>query len=135
MFIGFRSYACRETLKKETDMKIYWMILALQIKHFLVDYPLQTPWILKNKREPTSIGMLVHGALHGIGTWLCMNLFYGFLDFIFHSCIDSLKVLLQEIFDLKPDSKYFWWLFGVDQLIHQLFYLWFIHLYFMKGIQ
>src|SRR5690606_34747850 len=40
----------------------------LQVKHFICDYPLQTPYQLKNKGIYGHPGGIIHSAIHAAGT-------------------------------------------------------------------
>lgn len=50
--------------------------LGLLLAHLLGDFPLQLPWIARNKaRRP--LALLLHGALHWLLAWACLALFVG----------------------------------------------------------
>lgn len=106
------------------------ILLLLSIKHFVIDFPLQTPVQYLNKGTYGHPGGILHSALHGIGTWLCLVWFtplavhLAFVDFVLHYHIDWAKMNLNKKLDLGPlTSEKFWWLLGFDQLLHSLTYL------------
>ena len=79
-----------------------------------------------------------HSVDHGVGTMLIVALF-GFntgavilatlIDTMAHYHIDWAKSQLNQWLDLKPDQEKFWWLLGLDQLLHYLTYI--VILYFI----
>lgn len=109
------------------------VILGLLLKHFVIDFPLQTPFMYLNKGIYGHRGGLFHAWLHWIGTLLVLlvcgvpfplTLVMAGLDYLLHYHIDWAKVNLTKRFDLTPmNSEKYWWLLGFDQLLHQLTYL------------
>ncbi len=110
-------------------------LIALQVKHFICDFPLQAfPYQYKNKGTYGHLGGILHSAVHAIGTF-CVFIFIAsslavalaIADFIIHYHIDWAKMKINSHFKLKPDnSEYFWILLGIDQFFHQLTYIGFI---------
>ena len=106
-------------------------ILALLfLKHFIIDFPLQTPYQYLNKGTYGHPGGILHSALHGFGTWLCLFWYtpaavtMAFVDFIVHYNVDWAKMNINKKLNLGPlSSEKFWWLLGFDQLLHSLTYL------------
>lgn len=110
---------------------------ALCVKHFIVDFPLQTRYQYLNKGKFLHPGGLLHAIMHGIGTFLCFLTFvpmdyvvwFAYLDFIIHYHIDMAKVNLNEKMGYNAtNSEKFWWLLGLDQLLHYLTYIGFLFL-------
>ena len=101
---------------------------AFFLKHFICDFPLQNSFQYKNKGIYGHPGGVVHSAIHAFGTlMLCvifeLPFYLSLIDFVIHYHIDWSKVKLNSYFSLKPDnSEYFWWLLGLDQLLHYLTY-------------
>jgi hypothetical protein len=108
------------------------LLIAFIIKHFICDFPLQFPIHYLNKGTYGHRGGIYHAAIHGFGTLLIafyfdLPLYFALLDMVVHYHIDWAKMNLNKYWKLKPDnSEYFWWLLGVDQLLHYLTYAWFI---------
>ena len=111
------------------------MILALTlliIKHFICDFPLQFPIHYLNKGTYGHRGGIYHAAIHAVGTLIVCSiiglpLWYMIVDFVVHYHIDYFKMRLNSYWKLKPDnSEYFWWLLGIDQMLHYLTYVWMI---------
>lgn len=105
-------------------------ILALLFtKHFLIDFPLQTPYQYLNKGTYGHPGGLLHSGLHGLATLLIFSLvtplalLYGFVDFLIHYHIDWAKVNLNSYYQLTPEKPQFWTLLGLDQYLHAMTYL------------
>ena len=105
------------------------LFIGLQIKHFICDFLMQTPFQYLNKGKYLHPGGIVHALIHGLGTsivffilgidiyWLIA------LDILLHYNIDYLKIKINTKYNLKPDnSEYYWYLLGLDQLLHQLTY-------------
>lgn len=108
---------------------LFW----LQLKHFIIDFPLQGPFQYRNKGKYGHPGGLVHSGLHFLGTFLVIatltgNATTGFLAALFdgvaHYHIDWAKVRVNAMTGWGPTtSEQFWWLLGFDQLLHQLCYI------------
>lgn len=106
-------------------------MLALFVKHFVVDFPLQKPYQWMNKGTYGHPGGILHSALHGLFTmlvfWFVAPLacvWLGFIDFILHYHIDWAKMNLNAKFGWKADKhEAFWVLLGMDQLLHALTYI------------
>lgn len=80
--------------------KLFILLVLYQIKHFLCDFPLQTPYMLgKFKKYPDFImPLLAHAAVHGLATLLIalvfkpeMALFLAGFDMCWHFGIDRVK--------------------------------------------
>jgi len=117
-------------------------LLLLFIKHFICDFPLQTsPWMYENKGQYLHLGGITHAAIHAVGTWLILFFFIGadawsfaLLDFIIHYHIDWAKVSLNNRFNYQPNHNGFWFLLGLDQLLHHLTYFLIIYYAFDLSI-
>ena len=116
---------------------IIYLLLSLLVKHYIIDFPLQTPYQYLNKGKLGHFGGILHALLHGISTFciLCFfsfekALFLSLVDAILHYFIDWLKVNLTKKYkwSYKENEKliivsnsYFIAL-GFDQLLHSLTY-------------
>jgi hypothetical protein len=116
-----------------------YLLFLLQIKHFLVDFLLQTKYQYLNKGKFLHFGGILHALIHGFFT-SCICLFnavwqiailLGILDFILHYFIDYFKVNITKKYQWSTNkdntlvitsNKYFV-AFGFDQLLHQLTYI------------
>ena len=108
------------------------ILLALMTKHFICDYPLQTPYQFINKSIYGHPGGLLHVGIHAVGTVIALSFFtsllaaagLGLLDAFIHYHIDWAKNHVNRRFNLKPSGGAgFWFTFGLDQYLHQLTYL------------
>jgi hypothetical protein len=99
--------------------------LALLLAHLLGDFPLQLPWIARNKTGRL-LPLLVHGAVHWLLAWFCL-VFFGQAPFLsirnqlvivgyiaVHLAIDRFKSLLIARSILADNCG----TFLLDQLLH-----------------
>lgn len=108
-----------------------FLMALLFIKHFIVDFPLQKPYQWMNKGTYGHMGGVLHAFLHGAGTALCFYWYapiacvsLGIMDAFLHYHIDWAKMNINKQCGWKPDKdEEFWWLLGVDQLLHALTYI------------
>lgn len=107
------------------------LLAALFVKHFVIDFPLQTPYQWMNKGNYGHPGGLLHSLLHGVGTYLCLMVYapiaavyLALMDTFIHYHIDWAKVKINSTYGWKPDTDpQFWTLLGADQLLHALTYI------------
>ena len=105
------------------------ILFLLFTKHFLADFPLQTPYMLRKTAENGWVKpLLLHAGVHAILTCSVLCYFTGFqeavllsgLDFLAHLTIDAWKARLTNY---PISDKRFWWAFGFNQWLHALTYL------------
>lgn len=107
------------------------LLTLLSLKHFIIDFPLQTPYQWMNKGTYLHPGGLVHAGMHAFGTWLCIVWFaplaayyLALLDMFVHYHIDWAKMNINKKYGWQPDQHpEFWTLLGLDQLLHVLTYI------------
>lgn len=108
------------------------VLLVLEIKHFVCDYPLQTSYQLLNKGTYLHPGGILHSSLHALFTILVFliappTIAVGIAivvgEFLVHYHIDWLKDRLTKRNGWVATRKEFWWAIGADQLLHHLTYL------------
>ena len=101
------------------------------LKHFLADFVLQPGWMAKGKaaKRNWQVPLVVHSAIHGLLTY-ALALFLapsfwwlGILDFSVHFAIDRGKAIASLRWNANPAQSIYWWLFGADQMLHQLTHL------------
>jgi Protein of unknown function (DUF3307) len=107
------------------------VLVGLQLKHFVADYLLQPPWILRGKGSFRRIGGYVHAGIHALGS-LPVLLFsaIGFgtclaivaAEFVIHYLIDYAKAAWSKRSPVDVTDSAFWARHGADQLLHQLTY-------------
>lgn len=107
-----------------------WLMLALGVKHLIIDFFLQTRYQYSNKGRYGHPGGILHAALHALGTWAVFvvatpwALTLAVLDAIIHYHVDWSKVNINNYFGWTPTtSEAFWWLLGIDQFLHFLTYI------------
>jgi hypothetical protein len=114
-------------------MSLFYLLIALQLKHFIIDFPLQTKYQWSNKGTYGHLGGILHAALHGLGTFgilwyftdgVVMAALLGFLDMVIHYHIDWAKMNLNKKLGWGPNThEQFWWLLGLDQFLHAMTYV------------
>jgi len=117
-------------------MSVYLMMVLFPVKHYVADFPMQTPYMLQKGKDgkawilPLASHAMVH-ALFTLGIILIANPRFWYLralDFVLHFIVDRIKARYK----LKPGtweahekgillSKYYR-AFGKDQLAHYLTY-------------
>jgi len=115
------------------SMKVLFLLLLLQIKHYYADFAIQTYSQTVRKGIYRDIVGISHSLDHVIATLIVLltfSLFYpisagaifivSFIEGIIHYHIDWTKVRFGTKDITKP---LFWNQFGLDQLAHQITYL------------
>ena len=107
-------------------------LLALQLKHFLCDFVLQTEYQVRTKGFYGHFGGVLHSGLHILGTIPALYILGAspktgalilLAEFAIHYHTDWSKVQIDKRYDWGIADQRYWILFGLDQLIHQLTYL------------
>jgi hypothetical protein len=114
-------------------MNILLILLLLQIKHFIFDFPLQTDLHILCKGDYGHICGIDHSVLHGFGTAIAFAMFVPLptvlllmiLDITLHYHIDWVK---SNYGCKDTKDKTFWVHLGLDQLMHQFCYILYIYL-------
>ncbi len=112
-----------------------WLFVAaglFSVKHFLADFVLQNAWMSRGKNAETDwiAPLAAHTGIHALLTALIfmatvpsLAVLAALADWIVHAVIDRLKAILGRRISSDPVNAHFWWLFGADQLAHQLTHL------------
>lgn len=107
------------------------LLLLLQLKHFLFDFVLQTPYQLNNKGTYGHPGGILHSGLHVATTALILFILATPValliaivvgEFLVHYHIDWGKEQITSRYG-SGQNAFFWRMIGLDQLLHQLTYL------------
>ena len=107
------------------------LLSLLLVKHFLFDFIFQTSYQLKNKGTYGHPGGILHSGLHVVGTALILlvvmpaaAMWAAILvgEFLVHYHIDWCKEQINRRWG-KGNGPFFWWMIGLDQLLHQFTYL------------
>ena len=111
---------------------IFAVLVILEVKHFICDYPLQTKYQVTNKGTYGHPGGIVHAGFHIIGTAVAFLVITPTFavgaailvgEFIVHYHIDWAKDQVMRRTGFKPTDSAFWWTLGSDQLLHHLTYV------------
>ena len=109
-----------------------WALLAFQQKHFLCDFVLQTKFQVDTKKIYGHYGGFIHAGLHALGTLPIAVIAGGSAgavaaivvgEFLLHYHVDWLKAQTDIWAGWTQEDQAYWVVFGADQLIHQLTYL------------
>lgn len=116
----------------ESIAAIFIVLVILEVKHFLCDYPLQTKYQVTHKGIYGHPGGIIHSGLHIIGTSVAFLVITPTFvvgaailvgEFIVHYHIDWTKDQVMRRTGLTSTDSGFWWTLGTDQLLHHLTYL------------
>ena len=111
---------------------VLWALLALQLKHFLCDFVLQTEFQVRTKGIYGHFGGFIHSGLHILGTIPALLILGASpsaaaivlaCEFVIHYHTDWTKQRIDQIYQWGTRDQRYWILFGTDQLMHQLTYL------------
>ena len=109
-----------------------WALLAFQLKHFLCDFVLQTKFQVDTKKIYGHYGGFIHAGLHalltlpivavaGASAMAVAVIVVG--EFVLHYHVDWLKGQTDVWTGWTEKDQAYWVIFGADQLVHQLTYL------------
>lgn len=107
-------------------------LLALQVKHFLADFVLQSTYQFRTKGIYGHAGGFIHSGLHIAGTIPALLILNAspkaiaiilVAEFVVHYHTDWLKARIDRRYHWGYGDQRYWMLFGADQLVHQLTYL------------
>lgn len=114
-------------------MTLFYLLIALQLKHFIIDFPLQTRYQWANKGIYGHLGGVLHATLHALGTFpilfivtdeALLSLYLALADGVIHYHVDWAKTKINAATGWTPTGHpEFWVLLGLDQFLHQLTYI------------
>jgi hypothetical protein len=107
------------------------VLIVLQVKHYVVDFPLQVEYQWRNKGTYGHPGGLIHAGSHGLGTFIVLGMVFGMgywffalimaiFDAVTHYHIDYVKMRFGCRDVTNPT---FWNHLGLDQMAHQFVYI------------
>ena len=108
------------------------MLVLLLVKHFILDFYYQPPYMWKNKGTFGHWGGIAHSGLHAIATFVIIVFIAGPIvslllvtfEFVVHYMTDWAKMNINKKKGWACNThNEFWQLTGLDQLIHQLTYV------------
>jgi hypothetical protein len=108
---------------------VFILLIAFQLKHFIADFPLQFPFMLRKHAAGWDFiwPLSLHCAVHAVMTLVIVlavkpSLWYlAVLDFLVHFAMDRIKAgprFLGRFNDSRRTS--YWAAFGFDQMVHHL---------------
>ena len=117
---------------KDPTWAVLAVLLYLQIKHFVCDYPLQTTYQVTNKGTYGHPAGLLHAGIHAVLTIpvflimappLPVGIAIVVGEFLVHYHIDWAKQRIMARTGWQAVDSEFWWGIGADQFLHYLTYL------------
>ena len=104
------------------------IFILFTVKHVLADFVLQTSWMwrAKDKEHGWVAPLTAHAGCHAgftLAATLVINpslWWLGVVDFALHGTIDRARAVVGRRLNLVPGHSGWWWLFGIDQALHQL---------------
>lgn len=114
-----------------TELQTVLLIFfILQLKHFIADFVLQTNKMVEEKGMYGAKHGIYHSLIQSAGTFIafaCLHPILGiitaFVDFMAHYHIDWAKININKKYHYTPQDSKFWFWLGLDQLAHQLTYI------------
>lgn len=118
------------------NIEILVLLLFLQIKHFICDYPLQNAFMLqKVNKEKWVIPLFAHSLVHSIGTFIVFVYFslkfaiiFAIADLVLHFIVDRIKASQNIGNRWGIHTPYFWWALGLDQMTHHIINILFVYI-------
>jgi hypothetical protein len=112
--------------------ELFIILGLLFVKHFIVDFYLQTNEHVANKGLYGVWKGIEHSLQHGIATAVILVFFVSWpfaillaiADFVIHYHVDWAKININRSRHLTPSDQQFWFWLGLDQLAHSLTYVW-----------
>jgi hypothetical protein len=109
-----------------------WSLAAFEAKHFICDFVIQTTYQVRTKGIYGHPGGFIHSGLHALTSipailvwapsWRLMAVLVGG-EFLIHYHMDWLKEQINKRKHWTVTDGWYWHLFGIDQLVHQLTYV------------
>jgi len=116
-----------------------WTLVLLQLKHFVCDFVVQTPYQLRHKGIYGHPGGLLHAGLHTAATAAVLAVLQAWMplavpqmlallaaEFMLHYHIDWTKEQVMRPY-VQAQGPAYWAIFGFDQLLHQATYAGILH--------
>jgi hypothetical protein len=106
------------------------VFFILQIKHFVADFVFQTDRMVQEKGVYGAPHGIYHSLVQSAGTFLAfawihpaLGIITAFVDFLAHYHIDWAKININKKYNYTPADRKFWFWLGLDQLAHQITYI------------
>ena len=116
------------------------LLVMLQIKHFICDYPLQNAFMLqKANKDKWVLPLFSHSLVHSIGTFIvfvyfdiAFAIYFAIADLILHFIVDRIKASPSIGNRWGIDKPQFWWALGLDQMAHHIINIIFVYILICK---
>lgn len=111
---------------------VFALLCLLQVKHFLADFVLQSPYILDNRKHYGHPGGLLHVAIHLAGSFIALLIVGSAASVIatllvaeglIHYHMDWAKDNFVASRGLTSKDRVYWYATGFDQGVHHLTYI------------
>jgi hypothetical protein len=104
------------------------IFILFTAKHVLADFILQTSWMWRTKDQEHGwfAPLAAHSGCHAAFTLALVLVinpalwWLGVVDFAVHATIDRTRAVVGRRLSLVPSRSGWWWLFGIDQALHQV---------------
>ena len=121
---------------------VFILLVMLQLKHFVCDYPLQNSYMLGKAGLTNWFNpLLSHASVHATGTFIVFVMFdielafiFMFSDLVLHFIVDRIKASPNLLNRWKMDNPMFWSMLGLDQMAHHLINIAFVYIYWQSRI-
>ena len=119
-------------METPSTLGILILVLLLQLKHAVIDGPLQVRWMLVEKSIYGKPGGLMHAGLHGLGSVAALALFgagaglaivLAVTDAVVHYHVDFAKEAVVARRGWTTKDSFFWWALAADQTMHHITYI------------
>ena len=106
---------------------VFLLLVLFQVKHFIADFPLQRPYMLRKGEDNWSfvVPLAMHSAVHATFSLLIILMFNTslwwlfFVDFFVHFVVDRIKSGPRYLGRFNDVAKSpFWISLGFDQMLH-----------------
>lgn len=114
---------------------IFLLLVIYQVKHYICDFPLQTPYMLKKVLPGWEffLPLLLHSAVHAFFTLLICLYFnpslwwLALVDGLVHFFMDRMKAGDRYLGRFRDkDKPSYWHALGFDQMVHHLTHIYII---------
>jgi len=104
------------------------IFILFTVKHVLADFVLQTSWMwrMKDKEQGWIAPLAAHAGCHAsftLAAALVINptlWWLGVVDLLLHAIVDRVRAVMGRRLGLVAGHSGWWWLFGLDQALHQV---------------
>ncbi len=113
------------------ELFVVWVLVGLQVKHYVADYTLQWPSMIAGKCHFNKMGGYLHAGIHVLLT-LPILLVCGLsaltiillmiFEYVVHYATDYAKGWYDCKHKLDVNTRHYWAIHGADQLVHQFTY-------------